>query len=252
MLLADTRSRLVAERRFYTGMSLVMLASVLLGFARTYFLSPWFPEMAHMRPPEPFFFYVHGVVFVAWVLLVVVQPMLVANRRVDLHRRIGWVGAGLAVAVVAVGTWGSLMAAARPGGFLGVPVPALQFLTVPLADLALFAVFAAMAVVKRRDPQSHKRCMLLATIGLIDAAVVRWPLGDMAAPVGLLFTRTDLLVDLFLVPMVVWDLVSRGRLHRVTLIGGLAVIASQPLRVLISETDAWMRFATWAVGLVGR
>src|SRR5688572_23397744 len=175
MLLADTRARLVAERRFYTGMSLVMLVSVLVGFARTYFLSPWFPGMAHMRPPEPFFFYIHGVVFVAWILLVVLQPTLVASRRVDLHRRIGWFGAGLAVAVVAVGIWGSLMAAARPGGFIGVPVPALRFLTVPLADLALFAAFAALAVVKRRDPQSHKRYMLLATIGLIDAAVVGGP-----------------------------------------------------------------------------
>jgi len=252
MLRADTPSRLVAERRFYSGMSLLMLVSVLVGFARTYFLSPWFPEMAHMRPPEPFFFYVHGVVFVAWILFAVLQPTLVAKRRVDLHRRIGWIGAGLAVAVVVVGTWGSLMAAARPGGFIGVPVPALRFLTVPLADLALFAAFATLAVVKRRDPQSHKRYMLLATIGLIDAAVVRWPLSDMGVSVGLLFTKTDLLVDLFLVPMVVWDLVSRGRIHRATLIGGLAVIASQPLRVLISETDAWLRFATWAVGLLGR
>jgi hypothetical protein len=55
---------------------------------------------------------------------------------------------------------------------------------------------------------------------------------------------------LFLVPLVVWDLASRGRLHRVTVIGGAAVIASQPLRMMLSETSAWLRFAEWTVALL--
>lgn len=94
--------------------------------------------------------------------------------------------------------------------------------------------------------------MLLASIGLLDAAVVRWPLPDMSASVaGLPWTRTDLGVDLFLVPMIIWDIASRGRVYRVTLIGSLAVIASQPLRLVVMETTAWMSFARWAVGLLG-
>jgi hypothetical protein len=234
-------------------MSLVVLASVFLGFARTYFLRPWFPEVAALAPPEPFFFYVHGVLFTAWVLLLVVQPALVANRRLGLHRRVGWFGAGLAVAVVAVGTIGALMAAHRPGGFLGVPIPPQQFLVYPMTDLALFAAFATLAVLRRRDAQSHKRLMLLATIGLLDAAVIRWPLGDMTAGIGRLpWTITDMCVDLFLIPMIAWDIASRGRVHRVTLIGGLTVIASQPLRVLVSESTVWMNAAAWAIGLLDR
>jgi hypothetical protein len=245
----DARQRVFWERRFYTGMALLVLASVFLGFARTYFLKPWFPGAQQFAPPEPFFFYVHGVSFTAWILLLVLQPLLVASKRVDLHRVVGWFGAGLAVVVVVVGTMGALMAARRPGGFIGVTMPPLQFLTVPLADLALFAVFVVFAIVKRRDTQGHKRFMLLATIGLLDAAVVRWPFGDMnAAVAGSLFTRADIGVDLFLVPMIVWDLLSRGRVHRVTLFGGLAVIASQPLRLMLSGTDLWMSFASWAVG----
>lgn len=243
----------VAERRFYTGTAVIMLASMFLGFSRTFFLKPWFPEAAALAPSEPFFFYVHGVCFTAWFLLMVVQPLLIANRRVDLHRSLGWFGAVLAAAVVAVGAVGALIAARRPNGFIGVSVPPLQFLAIPLTDLALFAVFIVLAVLQRRDTQSHKRLMLLATIGLLDAAVTRWPFGDMTAPVaGLMWTRTDLGVDLFLVPVIIWDLVSRGRVHRVTLIGGLMVIASQPLRLILSETAVWLRFAEWAVGLLGR
>jgi hypothetical protein len=251
--LRAARDERAAERRFYTGTAVLMLAAVFLGFARTFFLRPWFPEAVALAPPEPFFVYVHGVCFTAWFLLLIVQSVLVGIRRVDLHRALGWFGVGLAVAVVAVGTVGALMAARRPGGFIGVGVPPLSFLVIPLGDVALFAIFFMLAVVRRRDTQSHKRFMLLATIGLLDAAVVRWPLGDMNAGIaGPYWTRTDLGVDLFLVPMVVWDIVSRGRVHRVTLLGGLAVIASHPLRFVLSQTSAWLAFASWAVGLLGK
>ena len=57
----DARIHWPAERRFYSGMAFLMLAAVLLAFPRTFFLKPWFPEAAHLAPPEPFFFYVHGV-----------------------------------------------------------------------------------------------------------------------------------------------------------------------------------------------
>lgn len=251
--LVGARIHPAIERRFYTGMALMVLASVFLGFSRTYFLKPWFPELASLAPPEPFFFYVHGVCFTAWILLLVVQPVLVARRRVDLHRRIGWFGAVLAALVVIVGAMGAMLAARRPGGFIGVPIPPQQFLIYPITDLALFGVFVVLAIVWRRDTQRHKRLMLLAAIGLLDAAVIRWPLGDMTAGLGESpWTRTDICVDLFLVPMIIWDLMSRRRVHPVTLIGGLAVIASQPLRVMVSETSIWMNFAGWAIRLVGR
>jgi hypothetical protein len=252
MQLIAAKNHRVAERRFYTGTALIILASVFLGFSRTFFLKPWFPEAAVLAPPEPFFFYVHGVCFTSWILLAVVQPLLIANRRVDLHRTLGWFGVGLAAVVVGVGVVGALIAARRPGGFIGVPAPPLQFLAVPLADVALFTTFVVLAVIQRRDTQSHKRYMLLATIALLDAAVTRWPLGDMTAGViGPFWTRTDVCVDLFLVGLIVWDIVSRGRVHRVTLFGSLAVITLQPLRLMVSETRPWLRFAEWAVGFLG-
>lgn len=251
--LTGANNPLPAERRFYTGMAILMLATVLLGFSRTFFLKPWFPEAAHLAPPEPYFFYVHGVFFTAWILLLVVQPLLIANRRVDLHRRVGWFGAGLAVAVVVVGAVGALIAAARPGGYIGVPVPPLQFLAIPFSGLVSFSLFVVLAITQRRDPQRHKRYMLLAMIGLLDAAVVRFPFGDMSTSIiGPYYAVSDLVVDLFLIPMIVWDIASRGRVHGATIIGGLIIIAMQPLRVLVSETDAWLGFATWAVGLVAK
>jgi hypothetical protein len=60
----------------------------------------------------------------------------------------------------------------------------------------------------------------------------------------------DLAVDLFLVPIALWDLAQRGRVHPVTLWGGVALVAAQPLRMALSQTHAWLAFAGWAVALL--
>ena len=242
--LAVGHGRGSAERLFYTGVAVAMFAAVFLGFARSFFLRPWFPEVP--APTEPVFF-VHGVAFTAWLVLLVVQPALVAARRTDLHRKLGWTGAGLAAAMVALGTFGALVAARRPTGFVGISLPPLQFLAVPLFDMALFAAFVALAVAKRRDSQSHKRLMMLASVNLLAAGIARWPFAMMQAGPPMFFG----LSDLFIVALVAWDLASRGRLHPVTLWGGLAIVVSQPLRLVLSGTGAWLAFAGWAVGLLG-
>jgi hypothetical protein len=119
---------------------------------------------------------------------------------------------------------------------------------VPFFDMLIFSSFVATAIVKRGEPQAHKRWMLLASIELLTAAIARWPV-VMTAGVGIpLFFG---LTDLFLVPIVIWDLASRGRVHPATLWGGLLLIASQPLRLVISGTAGWLAFARWATGLLG-
>jgi len=239
-----TRSRWSPERRFHTGMTVALLATVLVGFARSFFLRPLFP--AWPSPHEPIF-YLHGAAFTAWFVLLIVQAGLVAGGRTDVHRRLGVGGVTLAAAMVVLGVTGALVGARRPTGFVGIPVPALQFLAIPLFDMVMFASFVALAVAHRRDPQTHKRWMLLASINLVTAAIARWP-GVMALGVPPVYFG---LTDLFLVPIVLWDLKSRGRVHPVTLWGGLATVVSQPLRLVVSGTAAWMAFARWITGVAG-
>jgi hypothetical protein len=59
------------------------------------------------------------------------------------------------------------------------------------------------------------------------------------------------LTDLFVVALAIWDLRTSGRLHPVTLWGGLATIVLQPLQLVVSGTGSWLAFARWATGLLG-
>ena len=175
------------------------------------------------------------------------QALLVRSGNVALHRRAGVFGGLLAACMVVIGIWGALIGAARPGGFMGVPIPPEVFLTVPFFDMAMFGTFVAWAIARRRDPQSHKRLMLFATINIIEAAIARIPLAIVYDNFPM---STFLLSDVFILPIMLWDLVTLRRLHRVTVWATVLTIALQALRFVIAETEAWLGFARRMIELV--
>jgi hypothetical protein len=87
--------RLRRDDVFFSAMALLILGSVLLGFARTYYFAGVFA--AHL--PNPLV-HVHAAVFSTWILLFIAQTSLVSAGRLDLHRRLGVLGAALAGAMV--------------------------------------------------------------------------------------------------------------------------------------------------------
>ncbi|MEO7986930.1 MAG: hypothetical protein ABI766_10385 [Gemmatimonadales bacterium] len=183
--------------------------------------------------------HVHGALFTSWILLFLSQTTLVAAGRTDLHRRLGVAGALLALVMPVIGMVVAIEAARRGVTPAGGPAP-LVFLVVPIFDLLLFTTLAWTGLYFRRTKDTHKRLMLLATISLLTPAIARLP-GIISAGPPAFFGLTDLRV----IACLVYDRVSRGRIHPAFFWGGLFVIASQPLRLLIGGTGAWLAFATW-------
>ena len=218
-------------RRFYVGMAIAIALTVFAGFSRTYFLKAYYgtPELSLLL-------HVHGLVFTTWVLFLVAQTTLVATGRTYIHRRMGVAGAVLAALVVVMGTMTAILRV-RSGV---APIPGVSgqsFLAIPLFDMLMFATLTGAALYFRRRLETHKRLMLLGTIALVAAPIARFHLGGPPAFFGL--------SDLFIVVMVVYDLTTRRKIHPATLWGGLALVVSQPLRLMISGTPAWLAFAGW-------
>ena len=231
--------RSARDRRLFTWFAILMPFIVLLGFARTYYLKGFFDT-----PAVPgLLVHLHGAVMTSWVLLFVVQVWLVSSRRVRVHQRLGKIGAVLALLVFIVGVMTGIDAAAR-GASPGAP--ALQFLVIPLGDMLIFAGLIATALYYRRRMEIHKRLMLVAAINLLTPAIARIPLNFIINGGPLVFFG---LTDLCLVACVAIDTIKTRKLHPAFLWGTLLVIVSQPLRILLSGTGAWMQFATWLVGL---
>jgi len=226
------------DRRFFMSMAAAIAMIVFVGFAPTFYLRPMFtPE------PLPPVFAIHGAVFTAWVLLFVVQTALVSARRTPVHRKLGVVGGLLAALMLVVGYMAAITAARRGFATPGLPPP-LVFLAIPFFDLVVFAVLVGTGLYFRRTPAAHKRLMLLSTIAILTAAIARLPY---VLPLGpLVFFG---LTDIFVVVGMLYDRVSRGRVHPAMLWGGLFLVASQVLRLVISGTAAWLAIAHWLTGV---
>jgi hypothetical protein len=223
------------ERLFYVGMAGAILVTVFAGFSRSYFLK------AHFGTPElSLLLHVHGVVFTSWILLFLAQTTLIATRRTDIHRRLGALGGVLAALVIIVGTATAIIRVKQGATVPGVPP--LSFLAIPMFDMVVFATLVAGAFYYRHRAHVHKRLMTLATIALLPAPIARLPLeivrdGGLPVIFGL--------ADLFLVLCVVYDLIAWRRINPATAWGGLIILASQPLRLVISGTSAWLAVARW-------
>jgi hypothetical protein len=230
----------VNDRRLYILAAILIPAIVLLGFARTYYLKPFFntPDIPGR------IVHLHGIVMTAWVVLFVAQVSLVARRRTKMHQRLGILGGVIAALVVIVGVLTALFAAAR-GATPGPP--ALSFLIIPLGDMLIFAILIGLALYYRRKLPVHKRLMLLAAINLLTPAIARIPAQFIIDGGPLAFFG---LTDLILLAVVAFDTIKHRRLHPVFLWGTIFLIAMQPLRLLLAGTNVWMGFAAALVRLV--
>jgi len=227
--------RRMRERMFYSTMAFAILIVIFVGFSRTFYLRPYFfPE--RLIP----LLILHGIIFSSWIALFVTQTALVATKKTSVHMKLGIAGLVIAPLMLLVGTYTALVRAKGPS-----PIPdvnPLAFLTIPLGDMLIFGILFGAAYYYRKKLDTHKRLMLLASIALLPAGVARWPINFIATGGPLVFYG---LADLFIIPCLIFDIITRGKPHRATVLGGLLIIVSHPLRLIIGGTHAWIAVATW-------
>src|SRR3981081_2457090 len=149
-------------------MALLMLVTVFVGFAPSYYLAGLF------RAPLPSpIIHLHGAAFSCWILLLVTQTSLVSAGRVDIHRRLGIAGFLLACTMVILGVLAATDSLVREAGPPGRDP--LFFYVIPLSNMLVFATLIFFAFRARSHPPAHKRLILLATLALLVAAIARWP-----------------------------------------------------------------------------
>ena len=231
------------EHKFFSGMASAILITAVVGFMPSYFLRPFLPDPSPIPRALTPLIHLHSALFTSWLLLLLIQVRLVAGRRTDIHRKLGVLALALAAGMVVVGVLTTLHGVSR--GVAPFGMDPYRFMIVPLFAIGLFALFVVAAILRRRDAQSHKRLMLLATIALLPPALAR-----LVILLGLGAPFIFALATVFVVPLVVWDLRSLKHVHRVTLWAGLLLVLSFPLRFGLAQTDAWLKLAHGLTGLV--
>ncbi len=206
-----------------------------LGFARSYYLAGVF------KAPLPnLIVHIHGAVFSSWILLLIAQTSLVATGRIDLHRRLGLLGFGLACLVVILGLLAATDSLARHFAAGEPGVGARAFYAIPIADMLVFSTLIYFAFRNRFNPAAHKRLILIATIALLDAAFVRWPIHVAWWDLRL----AQMCCYPLLLLLIGYDLWSTRKVHRATLWASVFLIVLYQVRIPIGRTVPWQSFAT--------
>lgn len=231
---AQTVRGIDVENRFFVGLSLLLLATVLVGFAKSYFLA------GLVRAPLPNkLIHLHALLFSCWILLLIAQATLISVNRFNLHRKFGMFGFGLACCMTVVGfvaATDSLRRIKMVGS-----IDMRTFYAAPLFDILVFAILIFFAYYWRHDPATHKRLILIASITIVDAATGRAPLTRITTLPHL----DNIFTQLYTVMLAGFDLWYLKRIHRATLVAGLFSILMLLLAIPIGSTASWIAFADW-------
>ena len=236
---------------FYVWMAGVCVLIAFGGFIPTY----WAKLAAGTFKGAPIL-HIHGMLFFTWTLFFLAQTTFVATGRTPKHRNWGLAGISLATAMgitVVLAAINSIKAAET----IGMGDEARRFTIVSLSGLALFAAFLGLAIANVRRAELHKRFMLLAMVPLMHAATARLfmtafaPADAKGPPPVFVAIPPGLFVDLIIVAAIIHDWRTRGRPHRVYVIGGAILLAVQLLSVPLSAEPTWMAIAKWVQSLAG-
>ena len=231
----------VASRsRFFLLMSVACLVVALIGFSPTFF----FPLIRGTFARAPVA-YVHAILFLGWLIFFIAQASLIRERNVSLHRRLGWLGAALAIAIVIVGVPASLDSLHRGLAARGEDARVLREFVGNLLSFLIFGAFVGAALVLRRDTATHKRLLLLATIYILLPAWIRFAL---FVPAGV--RNPVVFTAIAYIPLLVaiaHDFLTHKRVHPVYVWVGCLFIA-QDVSFLFGPESAWLRVAHWLLG----
>ena len=195
-------ARLPADRRFFLWLAYAMAALNVAGFSMQ-----WLMGRSSLHAPP--LVHAHALVFMGWVGFFVVQTTLGARGSLALHRRLGWVGAGWAIVMVAVGTITTVVMV-REGRAPFFFTPG-YFLPMNVLGVLSFGVLLAAAIRLRARRDWHPRLVLSAMAGIMGPAFGRL----LPMPLLVPFAGQTVMAAILLFPLAgaVRDLRREGRVH---------------------------------------
>ena len=231
-----------ADRRFYFFLAALIALVAIVGFA---------PSSAGILggtiPSPPLIVHLHAASMITWLLLLVAQTGLVSAGRRDLHMRLGLASLGLAPAIMVLATAVTIIryydgVEAGAGDFVA------NILFLQIRIIVMFPVFVIWALAARvRDPETHKRAMILAAIVPIGAAFARmaWIPGN---EVQMSYDPTSLLELALLAPALIYDKLRHGRVHRAYWIGLALTLPWLIAAHFVWYSPAWRSVAVTLMG----
>jgi hypothetical protein len=236
--MATTAPGAVRAERFWQRMAIGLALFIIIGFLQ-FALRGFVDPMA-----APFWVHLHGVAMLAWLGLLIVQPTLVSRDNLPLHRRLGWIGASLALLIAGLGIFTGLASLVlhRFPPFFAPP----YFLVLTTVEALVFGLMVWAAVRRRHTTDWHRRLMIGATIVILEPALGR------ILPLPLMIGWSDIPIGLIQLAVVgiiaLHDRRTLGRVHPATKAIAAIVIAVRITIYLLAMTPPVIALADRLTG----
>jgi hypothetical protein len=163
-----------AERSFYVIAAIVILIVTAVGF-RLFLLHGKGVGGGEMTRQIVPLIIAHGLAMFSWVVLFLVQSILILVGKRRFHMLLGFAGAGLAAAIVALGSATAALSVHFSAEGYGPLGGARFFLAIMFSEMICFGAFVSIGVIFRRRAEIHRPLMLLATIVITSGSLFRFP-----------------------------------------------------------------------------
>ena len=244
------RRRFAAFHRGDRNFFLIFLALSWLGVGLGFVRPVTTRFEGHAEYVAPLILQVHMASFLGWMLILSIQIFLVRSRNTRLHMSLGL----SAFALIPIMAVSALLSEAYSQRFHHKALSEAFFI-VPIFEIVAFTSLATAALLLRKNPAAHKRLILMATAMIGGAAYGRWwdvalihAFGD--GFFGMLvntYTGCNMLLALG----VGYDVVTRGRAHRVYWLVVPAVLAGELATSGVYHWPAWLPVAQLLIGIKG-
>ena len=230
--MATMAGRIAWEERFFQKMAAGLVIFILFAFGQ--FALRGLPDYRH----APLITHLHGATMMSWLGLFVIQSTLAQRMDLALHRRLGWLGLALVLAIppIAIATCVTILRLhALPPFF----TPSFFFVLVTVESLT-FAGLVVTAIAMRRRTDWHRRLIIGAAIVLLEPALGRLLPLPLMGPWG---EWVAMLLQLIPVAIVArHDLASQRRVHRATVVVGSTIVLVHVIVTLLAMAPSIVAF----------
>lgn len=209
-------SAFASDQAFFRRMAVGVALFIVFAFAQ------WSLRGFTDPASAPLWVHLHGLACLGWLGLFVTQNVLAERGSLALHRRLGWLGLALVVAMIGLGSFTGVMAIIlhrQPPFF----TPAF-FLALTHVQITFFGALVAAGIALRRQTEWHRRLMLSATVLIMEPAFGRLLPAPLIGAELSEWIAASLQVGVLAIAMR-HDARTRGAVHPALWWGAAAVIA---------------------------
>lgn len=213
-----------------------------IGFYKKYFsLAPDFPGLLNIH-------HYHAIALTAWLSMLIIQPLLIANNKMTAHRLIGkfsYILVPLMFVSMILVYHNQYLRMLREGK---PETETLAFVFSPTTDAIPFVIYYLLAIFNKQVTARHMRYMISTGIVIggpgLGRIFMTWMGMDIFAAIGLI----SLITLLVFVGLIVYDRIKKKQFSiNPFTIAFIIWLIPNILIIFFPNTALWQRFAKWMV-----